>query len=87
MWVSWPVLGCTGIFYALWMRPVMPQGRWFYIHIILMLSSLVTGLLGMASIFASQYRRKGLIDFPDIVRMDFFFLRGVGWGGVSVLIS
>jgi len=40
-----------------------------------MLSLLATRLLKIASIFTSQYRRKGFIDFPDIVRMDFFFLR------------
>ena len=82
MWLSWPVLGCTGIFYALWMRPRMPRGRWFLIHVSLMLFSLVTGFVGVACIFGAQYRKKGLIDFADIVRINWCKTRtGKGGGG------
>ncbi len=68
MWIAWPVLACTGIFFAMWMRPVLPGGAWFQIHRALMLTSLAVGLVGFACIFIAQYRKKGMIDFADIVR-------------------
>ena len=68
MWIAWPVLACTGIFFAMWMREALPNGKWFQVHRALMLASLIVGLVGFASIFAAQYRKKGMVDFADIVR-------------------
>ncbi len=71
MWIAWPVLACTGIFFAMWMRPVLPGGAWFQVHRALMLASLVVACMGVVAIVASQYRSvptKGLINFKDNVR-------------------
>ena len=70
MWISWPILGMTGIFFALWMRPIKPEGRWFQVHRALMVASLFVGALGVFFIFVAQYRRgpiRGLINFKDNV--------------------
>ena len=29
MLISWPLLAVSGIFFAAWMRPAMPNGEWF----------------------------------------------------------
>jgi len=88
MWVAWPVLACTGIFFALWMRPVLPNGEWFQVHRALMLSSLVVASLGIVVIFASQYRSKPMrwiVNFKDGVRGLYIFL--VSLHGNRLLIS
>ena len=63
MWISWPVLASTGIFFAAWMRPALPNGEWFQVHRALMITSLFVGSIGFFFIFVAQYRRttKGLI--------------------------
>ena len=33
MVVAWPLLAFTGIFFAAWMRPALPNGRWFQVGI------------------------------------------------------
>ncbi len=32
MVVAWPVLALTGIFFAAWMRPALPNGEWFQVN-------------------------------------------------------
>ena len=32
MVVAWPVLAVIGIFFAAWMKPVLPNGRWFQVR-------------------------------------------------------
>ena len=71
MWIAWPVLACTGIFFAVWMRGVLPNGEWFQVHRALMLSSLVFAVMGIVAIIAAQYRSvptRGIINFRDNVR-------------------
>lgn len=36
MLVAWPLLAFTGIFFAAWMRPALPNGQWFQVHIIML---------------------------------------------------
>ena len=31
MIVAWPVLAVTGIFFAAWMKPALPNGEWFQV--------------------------------------------------------
>ena len=31
MIIAWPVLAVTGIFFAAWMRPALPNGEWFQV--------------------------------------------------------
>ena len=32
MLIAWPLLGVSGIFFASWMRPALPQGQWFKVN-------------------------------------------------------
>ena len=69
MWVAWPVIGLTGMFFALFMRPALPNGEWFQIHRALMVMSLFVAALGFFFIFVAQYRRQpnnGLINFNTV---------------------
>ena len=40
MLIAWPLLGATGIFFAAWMRPAMPNGQWFQVRAIELLIKL-----------------------------------------------
>ena len=31
MLIAWPLLGVSGIFFALWMQPALPKGQWFQV--------------------------------------------------------
>ena len=31
MTIAWPILAVTGIFFAAWMRPALPNGEWFQV--------------------------------------------------------
>ena len=32
MLISWPLLAISGIFFAAWMRPALPNGEWFKVE-------------------------------------------------------
>ena len=32
MLIAWPLLGVSGIFFALWMQPALPKGQWFQVN-------------------------------------------------------
>ena len=32
MLITWPLLAVSGIFFATWMRPALPNGEWFKVH-------------------------------------------------------
>ena len=32
MLITWPLLAVSGIFFAAWMRPALPNGEWFKVH-------------------------------------------------------
>ena len=69
MWISWPVLAFTGMFFAFYMRSALPNGEWFQVHRALMVASLIVGALGFFIIFVAQYRRqpyRGLIYFGNV---------------------
>lgn len=34
MLIAWPLLGISGIFFASWMKPALPKGRWFQVCIV-----------------------------------------------------
>ena len=54
MLLAWPLLASTGIFLAAFMRPALPEGRWFQGHRALMLASLFVGAVGVVLAFVSQ---------------------------------
>ncbi len=61
------------MFFALFMRPALPNGEWFQAHRALMVMSLIVGLLGFFFIFVAQYRRQpnpGLINFNSVSLHD-----------------
>ena len=33
MIIAWPLLALCGIFFASWMRPALPNGEWFQVHV------------------------------------------------------
>ena len=33
MIIAWPLLALCGIFFASWMRPALPNGEWFQVHL------------------------------------------------------
>ena len=33
MLISWPVLASIAIFFASWMKPALPNGEWFQVHL------------------------------------------------------
>jgi hypothetical protein len=35
MLIAWPLLAVSGIFFAAWMRPALPNGEWFQVNIII----------------------------------------------------
>ena len=65
MIISWLLLATSGIFFASWMKPVLPNGEWFNAHRILMVGSLVVGVLGFIFPFIAnaQYVIPGFINF------------------------
>ena len=32
MLIAWPLLAISGIFFAAWMRPALPNGEWFKVY-------------------------------------------------------
>ena len=32
MLIAWPLLAVSGIFFAAWMRPALPNGEWFQVN-------------------------------------------------------
>lgn len=56
MLLAWPLLASTGIFIAAFMRPAMPEGKWFQAHRALMLASLFVAAAGLVLAFVSQLR-------------------------------
>lgn len=65
MLLAWPLLACTGIFFASYMRPVLSNGEWFHIHRVLMLVALLVASFAFLLIFISQANSNipGLIVF------------------------
>ena len=33
MLIAWPLLAVSGIFFAAWMRPALPNGEWFQVRV------------------------------------------------------
>ena len=54
MLIAWPLLATTGIFFASYMRPALPNGEWFQAHRALMIASLLIAAAGFITIFFSQ---------------------------------
>ena len=73
---AWPVLAWLGIGMARHMKPALPNGGWFLLHRILVITSLVFTCISFALIFIAfrntEYR--GLISLGDIVRNLWWFL-------------
>lgn len=76
MWIAWALLAPTGIFFASYMRPALPNGEWFQVHRALMVTSLFVGAIGFLFIFVAQINRAtpGLITLGGANVGHFFWL-------------
>ena len=70
MILSWPILAYLGITMARHMKPAMPNGGWFQVHRILVLTSLFFTCLAFLLIFVAFRNNDtpGLINLGDTVR-------------------
>ncbi|XP_019851666.1 PREDICTED: uncharacterized protein LOC100636115 isoform X3 [Amphimedon queenslandica] len=59
MIVAWPLLVVSAIFFALWMKPALPNGEWFQIHRAFMIVSLFLTALGFIFIFVANAKNPG----------------------------
>ena len=68
---AWPVLAWLGIGMARHMKPALPNGGWFLLHRILVISSLFFTCVSFALIFIAFRNTdiRGLITLGDIVSM------------------
>ncbi|XP_019851677.1 PREDICTED: putative ferric-chelate reductase 1 [Amphimedon queenslandica] len=73
MITSWLLLATSGIFFAAWMKPVLPNGEWFIAHRILMIVSLFVGMLGFMLPFIAnaQYVVPGFLYFSGLTAAHF----------------
>ncbi|XP_064386731.1 uncharacterized protein LOC135335239 isoform X1 [Halichondria panicea] len=62
MIIAWPLLAVTAIFFALFMRPALPNGEWFQVHRALLLCSLFIGAVAFILIFIALANSRGLVD-------------------------
>jgi len=89
MVLAWPILAYLGITMARHMKPALPNGEWFQIHRILVLTSLFFTCVAFILIFVA-YRNndtRGLITLGDIVslcvqciHMNLYFYCRMKWG-------
>ena len=73
MVLAWPVLAYLGITMARHMKPALPNGGWFHVHRILVLTSLFFTCLAFLLIFVAFHNNntRGLITLGDVVRVLF----------------
>lgn len=64
--IAWMLLGTGGIFFATWMRPSFPGGRWFQAHRALMLTSLLLVIVGVALAFIATKDN----DPPGLIKLN-----------------
>lgn len=66
---AWPILAWLGIGMARHMKPALPNGGWFLLHRILVISSLVFTCISFALIFIAfrNTEIRGLITLGDLV--------------------
>ena len=66
---AWPILAWLGIGMARHMKPALPNGVWFLLHRILVISSLVFTCISFALIFIAfrNTEIRGLITLGDLV--------------------
>ena len=59
----------TAVFFAAWMKPALPKA-WFYIHLVLMSTSLIIALIAFMLIFIANKDNPtpGLINLHGCVR-------------------
>ena len=69
MVVAWPVLAYLGITMARHMKPALPNGGWFHLHRILVISSLCFTCLAFLLIFVAfrNAPTRGLITLGENV--------------------
>lgn len=72
MIIAWPLLAIIGIFFSTWTRPFLSRGRWFQIHRILMICSLVVAVVGVILVFIANKDNDipGLIELRSCVSID-----------------
>ena len=46
MLIAWPLLAVSGIFFAAWMRPALPNGEWFQVCTCVCNCTMLVGALG-----------------------------------------
>ena len=68
---AWPILAYLGISMARHMKPALPNGGWFQVHRILMVTSLFFTCLAFLLIFVAFRNNdtRGLITLGDVVRL------------------
>ena len=68
---AWPILAYLGISMARHMKPALPNGGWFHIHRILVLTSLFFTCLAFLLIFVAFRNNdtRGLITLGNMVRI------------------
>ncbi len=76
MIISWLLLSSSGIFFAMWMKPVFANGMWFQLHRGLMIAGVVTEVAGFICIFVATKDNKipGLIGFECVSNYIFTVL-------------
>ena len=71
MLTAWVLLATSGVFFAAWMKPTLPNGEWFQSHRALMIGSLFVGAAGFIFAFVAHAKNTtipGIIDFnPDVI--------------------
>jgi len=72
MIVAWPVLAYLGITMARYMKPALPNGGWFHLHRILVISSLCFTFPAFMLIFIAfrNAPTRGLINLGDTVSVE-----------------
>jgi hypothetical protein len=53
---TWLLLVSSAMFFAAWMKPLLPNGEWFKVHYILMSISLFIGVIGVIFAFVANAR-------------------------------
>ena len=71
MILAWPILAYLGIAMARYMKPALPNGRWFQAHRVLVLTSLFFTCVAFLLIFVAFRNNEtpGLITLGDMVRL------------------
>ena len=78
MITAWILLATSAVFFAAWMKPILPNGEWFQVHRALMIASLFVGAGGFIFAFVAHAKKSvipGLIGFnPNVCyNMTIFF--------------